>query len=125
MSRVDECKPSVVFITSMSAVTSSPERPEYCISKAGLSMAAMLYADRLASSGISVYEIRPGVINTDMTAAVKDKYDQKIASGLIPEGRWGQPEDIGRAVAVLASGEIPYSTGAVIELSGGMNIRHL
>ncbi|MDD4645811.1 MAG: 3-ketoacyl-ACP reductase [Bacteroidales bacterium] len=125
MSRVDECKPSVVFITSMSAVTSSPERPEYCISKAGLSMAAMLYADRLASSGISVYEIRPGVINTDMTAAVKDKYDQKIASGLIPEGRWGQPEDIGRAVAALASGEIPYSTGAVIELSGGMNIRHL
>jgi len=125
MNRVEECKPSVIFITSMSAVTSSPERPEYCISKAGLSMAAMLYADRLASAGISVYEIRPGVINTDMTAAVKDKYDQKIASGLIPEGRWGQPEDIGRAVAALASGEIPYATGAVIELSGGMNIRHL
>jgi len=116
---------SVIFISSVSAVASSPERAEYCISKAGLSMAAQVYADRLAPAGISVYEIRPGVIYTDMTAGVKEKYDQKIAGGLIPEGRWGQPEDIAKAVAALASGDIPYATGAIIELSGGMNIRHL
>lgn len=116
---------SVIFITSVSAVASSPERAEYCISKAGLSMAAQVYADRLANTGISVYEIRPGVIYTDMTAGVKEKYDRKIAGGLIPQGRWGQPEDIAKAVVALASGEIPYTTGAVIEISGGMNIRHL
>jgi 3-oxoacyl-[acyl-carrier protein] reductase len=115
----------VVFITSVSAVASSPERAEYCVSKAGLSMAAQVYADRLAGTGIGVYEIRPGVIYTDMTAGVKEKYDQKIAAGLIPEGRWGQPEDIAKAVAALAGGEIPYATGAVIEISGGMHIRHL
>ncbi len=115
----------VIFITSVSAVASSPERAEYCISKAGLSMASQVYADRLAGTGIAVYEIRPGVIYTDMTARVKEKYDKKIAGGLIPEGRWGQPEDIAKAVAALAGGEIPYSTGAVIEISGGMNIRYL
>ena len=122
---VEECRPCVIFITSVSAAASSPERAEYCISKAGLSMAAQVYADRLAGTGISVYEIRPGVIYTDMTAGVKEKYDQKIAGGLIPEGRWGQPEDIAKAVAAMAGGEIPYATGAVIEISGGMNIRHL
>lgn len=115
----------VIFITSVSAEASSPERAEYCISKAGLSMAAKVFADRLASTGISVFEIRPGVIYTDMTSGVKEKYDKKIAGGLIPEGRWGQPEDIARAVATLAGGDIPYATGAIIELSGGMNIRHL
>jgi NAD(P)-dependent dehydrogenase (short-subunit alcohol dehydrogenase family) len=115
----------VIFITSVSAVASSPERAEYCVSKAGLSMTAKVYADRLAGTGIWVYEIRPGVIYTDMTAGVREKYDQRIAGGLIPEGRWGQPEDIAKAVAALAGGEIPYSTGAVIEISGGMNIRHL
>ncbi len=123
--RIEEYEPSVIFITSMSAVTSSPERAEYCISKAGLSMAAKVYADRLAATGIAVYEIRPGVIYTDMTAGVKEKYDRQIANGLIPEGRWGQPEDIGRAASALACREIPYATGAVIEVSGGMNIRHL
>jgi NAD(P)-dependent dehydrogenase (short-subunit alcohol dehydrogenase family) len=117
--------PAIIFITSVSAVASSPERAEYCISKAGLSMAAQVFADRLAATGISVYEIRPGVIYTDMTAGVKEKYDRRIADGLIPQGRWGQPEDIARAVAALATGELPYATGAVIELSGGMNIRHL
>jgi NAD(P)-dependent dehydrogenase (short-subunit alcohol dehydrogenase family) len=116
---------SIVFITSVSAVSSSPERAEYCISKAGLSMAAQVYADRLAATGIAVYEIRPGVIFTDMTAGVKEKYDKKIADGLIPQGRWGQPEDIAKAVTALAAGDIPYATGAIIELSGGMNIRHL
>lgn len=118
-------RPSVIFITSVSAAASSPERAEYCISKAGLSMAASVYADRLSGTGIAVYEIRPGVIFTDMTAGVKEKYDKKIAGGLIPEGRWGQPEDIAKAVVTLAEGNIPYATGAVIELSGGMNIRHL
>ncbi len=121
----EDLKKSVIFITSVSAAASSPERAEYCISKAGLSMAAQVYADRLATTGIAVYEIRPGVIYTDMTAGVKEKYDKKIAEGLIPEGRWGQPEDIAKAVAALAGNEIPYSTGSVIEISGGMNIRHL
>jgi NAD(P)-dependent dehydrogenase (short-subunit alcohol dehydrogenase family) len=116
---------SIIFITSVSAVASSPERAEYCVSKAGLSMAAKVFADRLASTGISVYEIRPGVIYTDMTAGVKEKYDKKISEGLIPKGRWGQPDDIAKAVVALSEGEIPYATGAVIELSGGMNIRHL
>lgn len=115
----------VIFITSVSAVASSPERAEYCISKAGLSMAAQVYADRLAGTGISVYEIRPGVVFTDMTAGVKEKYDRKIADGLIPEGRWGRPEDVAKAVVALAGGGIPYATGAIIEISGGMNIRHL
>ncbi len=121
----EDINKAVIFITSVSAVASSPERAEYCISKAGLSMAAQVYADRLAATGISVYEIRPGVIYTDMTAGVKGKYDKKIADGLIPEGRWGQPEDIAKAVTALAGDEIPYSTGTVIEISGGMNIRHL
>ncbi|MFO7616214.1 MAG: 3-ketoacyl-ACP reductase [Bacteroidales bacterium] len=121
----DGNKGTVIFITSVSAVASSPERAEYCISKAGLSMSAQVYADRLAGQGIAVYEIRPGVIFTDMTAVVKEKYDSRIASGLIPEGRWGQPGDIARAVTVLATGQIPYATGAVVEISGGMNIRHL
>lgn len=116
---------AVIFITSVSAAASSPERADYCISKAGLSMAAQVFADRLASTGILVYEIRPGVVFTDMTAGVKEKYDKRIADGLIPEGRWGQPEDIAKAVVTLAGGGIPYATGAVIELSGGMNIRHL
>lgn len=115
----------IIFITSISASASSPERAEYCISKAGLSMAAKVFADRLAGTGISVYEIRPGVIFTDMTAGVKEKYDRKIAGGLIPEGRWGYPDDVARAVVALAAGDIPYSTGAIIEISGGMNIRHL
>jgi NAD(P)-dependent dehydrogenase (short-subunit alcohol dehydrogenase family) len=115
----------IIFITSISASASSPERAEYCISKAGLSMAAQVFADRLAGTGIPVYEIRPGVIYTDMTAGVKENYDKKIASGLIPEGRWGYPDDVARAVVTLAVGDIPYSTGAIIEISGGMNIRHL
>jgi 3-oxoacyl-[acyl-carrier protein] reductase len=120
----DPYHPAIIFITSISADASSPERAEYCISKAGLSMATKVYADRLAGK-IPVYEIRPGVIFTDMTAGVKEKYDKKIASGLIPEGRWGQPGDIAKVVTALASGELPYATGAVIEISGGMNIRHL
>jgi NAD(P)-dependent dehydrogenase (short-subunit alcohol dehydrogenase family) len=117
--------PSIIFITSISAVTSSVERGEYCVSKAGLSMVSQLFADRLSAEGIPVYEIRPGIILTDMTEPVKDKYDRLIAKGLIPQGRWGQPEDIAKAALSLAGGAIPYATGTVIEMSGGMNIRHL
>lgn len=117
--------PSIIFITSISAVASSTSRAEYCVSKAALSMTAALFADALAAKGINVYEVRPGIIATDMTAGVKDKYDRLIAGGLVPQGRWGLPEDVGRAVAALARGDLAFSTGAVVEVSGGMNIRRL
>ena len=117
--------PAIIFISSISSHTSSPSRAGYCLSKAALSHAATIYADRLAEHGINVYDVRPGIIATDMTAAVQDEYDVRIADGLVPQRRWGQPEDVGRAVAALARGEFGYSTGAVIEVSGGMNIRHL
>jgi 3-oxoacyl-[acyl-carrier protein] reductase len=118
-------RPAIVFVTSVSADTSSPSRAEYCISKAGLSMTAAVFADRLAEYGINVYEVRPGIIKTDMTAAVAAKYDKLIAEGLVPQRRWGFPEDVGKAVAALVSGSFPYSTGAVIEVSGGMNLKRL
>jgi 3-oxoacyl-[acyl-carrier protein] reductase len=117
--------PCIVFITSISAVVSSTSRAEYCMSKAALSMAATLFAHALAPLGIAVYEVRPGIIATDMTAGVKRKYDRLIHQGMVPQGRWGMPEDVGRAVAALAGGEFGFSTGAVIEVSGGMNIRRL
>lgn len=116
---------SVIFITSISATVSSTNRAEYCISKSGLSMAARLFADRLAAQEIGVFEIRPGMILTAMTAPVKEKYDRLIAGGIVPQGRWGRPEDIARAVAAVACGAFDYATGAVIEVSGGMNIRSL
>lgn len=118
-------KPRIIFITSVSAYTSSPSRPEYCLSKAALSMAAAIFADRLSEYGINVYEVRPGIIKTDMTSAVQEKYDRLIEGGLIPQGRWGTPEDVGKAVVALVSSGFEYSTGAVIEVSGGMNIRSL
>ena len=117
--------PAIVFITSVSAVASSPSRAEYCIAKAGLGMAAAVFADRLAAHGIRVYEVRPGIIRTDMTAAVAAQYDELIAGGLVPQLRWGTPEDVGKAVAALVGGGFDYSTGAVIEVSGGMNLRRL
>jgi len=118
-------KGTIIFITSVSAEASSTARAEYCVSKAGLSMAARTFADRLAGAGIRVYEVRPGIIRTDMTAPVRERYDKLIAEGLIPQGRWGLPEDVGKAVAALAGGALPYSTGLVLEISGGMNIRRL
>ncbi len=118
-------RPAIVFITSISAVVSSPIRAEYCISKAALSMAAALFADRLAEFGINVYEIRPGIVETDMTAPVREKYDKLIVEGLVPQKRWGFPEDVGKAVVALAKGYFPFSTGLVLEVSGGMNIRRL
>jgi NAD(P)-dependent dehydrogenase (short-subunit alcohol dehydrogenase family) len=120
-----ESRSCIIFITSVSAYMSSPSRAEYCISKAGLSMAAASFADRLSEFGINVYEIRPGIIKTDMTAPVEGKYDKLIGEGLIPQRRWGKPEDVGKAVAALAGGAFEYSTGLVVEVSGGMNIRRL
>jgi NAD(P)-dependent dehydrogenase (short-subunit alcohol dehydrogenase family) len=117
--------PSIIFITSISATASSTTRAEYCMSKAALSMAATLFAHALAPLAIAVFEIRPGIIATDMTAPVKGKYDRLIAGGLVPQGRWGLPEDVGKAVVSLARGDFGFSTGAVIEVSGGMNIRRL
>ncbi len=118
-------KPKIVFITSVSVYMSSPSRAEYCLSKAALSMAAAIFADRLSEYGINVYEVRPGIIKTDMTSAVQAKYDRLIEDGLIPQGRWGLPADVGKAVVALVSGGFEYSTGAVIEVSGGMNIQRL
>jgi NAD(P)-dependent dehydrogenase (short-subunit alcohol dehydrogenase family) len=123
--QIPDYKPAIVFMSSVSAVMSSTNRGEYCISKAGLSMASYIFADRLSEEGILVYEVRPGVIQTDMTARVKDKYDKLIAEGLVPQKRWGKPEDIGKAVASLARGDWQFSTGAVFEISGGLNIRSL
>jgi len=118
-------RPAIVFVTSVSAYTSSTSRAECCISKAGLSMAAAVFADRLAAHDIAVYEVRPGIIHSDMTSAVLAKYDKLIAEGLIPKMRWGTPEDVGKVIATLVGGAFNYSTGAVIEVSGGMNLRRL
>ena len=118
----DEQAPAIIFITSVSVTAASPSRGEYCISKAGLSMAASLWAVRLAEFGINVYEIRPGVIATDMTTGVKDKYDRLIADGLTLQSRWGTPRDVGKAVASLAGGDWPYSTGQAIYVDGGMSV---
>ena len=116
---------AVVCVTSISASVSSVNRGEYCISKAGLSMAATLYADRLAEFGIRVYEVRPGIIATDMTAGVREKYDRLIAGGLCPIPRIGQPEDVGRTVLALADGALSYTTGQIVGVDGGMTIQKL
>ncbi len=116
---------SIVFVTSVSAEMASPNRGEYCVSKAGLSMAAKLFAARLAEDGIPVFEVRPGIIATDMTAGVRDVYDRRIADGLVPQGRWGLPDDVGRAVAALVRGDVPYATGTVIHVDGGLSIPRL
>ena len=115
----------IVNISSVSAYTASPARGEYCLSKAGVSMMTLLYAARLADEGIGVFEIRPGIIATDMTAAVKDKYDRLIADGLTPIKRWGRPEDIARAVAACARGDMAFSTAQVIDVDGGFHLRVL
>jgi len=117
--------PRIAFITSISAYTSSPARGEYCVSKAGLSMAVRLYADRLGEYGIPVIEIRPGIIETPMTSVVKEKYDKLIAEGLLVNRRWGQPEDVAALVSAFAQGCLDYSTGESIEVSGGFGIRRL
>ena len=116
---------SIVNISSMSAYTSSVNRGEYCISKAGASMITTLFADRLAEYGITVNEVRPGIIATDMTSKVQGKYDALIEGGLLPIKRWGKPEDIASAVLALCDGSLPYMTGQSINIDGGFHIRRL
>ena len=120
-----EPRGAIVFVTSVSAEMASPNRGEYCVSKAGLAMTVRLYAVRLAEHGIPVWEVRPGIIATDMTAPVRETYDRRIADGLVPERRWGQPEDVGRTVAALLRGDVPYASGAVIHVDGGLAIPKL
>lgn len=116
---------SIVFVTSVSAEMASTGRGDYCVTKAGLAMAARLFATRLAAARIAVYEVRPGIIATDMTAPVKSLYDARIADGLVPERRWGQAADVGRVVAALLRGDAPYATGSVINVDGGLAIPRL
>jgi 3-oxoacyl-[acyl-carrier protein] reductase len=115
----------VINISSVSATAASVQRGEYCVAKAGLSMATQLWAARLGEWDIPVYEIRPGIVHTDMTAPVASKYNRLIAGGLLVQSRWGEPEDVGRAVALLARGELPYSTGQVLMVDGGLSIPRL
>lgn len=117
--------PVVVNITSVSATMASTNRGDYCLAKAALGMSNLLWASRLAEFGIPVFEVRPGIIKTDMTAGVASKYDALIAGGLVPEGRWGFPEDVGKAVAMLARGDLPYSTGQIIYVDGGLTLPRL
>lgn len=120
-----KAKPKIVNISSISAFAPSVKRGDYCMSKAALSMMTQLFASRLAEYGINVYEIRPGVVQTDMTTVVKEKYDRMIASGLTPIQRWGTPEDVGLAVAAIAEDKFPFSTGAVFDVDGGFHIHRL
>jgi NAD(P)-dependent dehydrogenase (short-subunit alcohol dehydrogenase family) len=115
----------IVNISSISATVASVHRGEYCLSKAGISMATQLWAARLGEYGIPVYEVRPGVILTDMTSGVQEKYDRLIDEGLTVQPRWGYPEDVGRAVAMLARGDLTYSTGQVIMVDGGLTVPRL
>jgi NAD(P)-dependent dehydrogenase (short-subunit alcohol dehydrogenase family) len=116
---------TIINISSISATTVSVDRGEYCLSKAGVAMATQLWAARLAPEGIVVYEVRPGVVDTDMTAAVRQKYDALFAAGLAPMARWGQPDDVASVVVALSAGMMPYSTGDVIHVAGGQQIPRL
>jgi NAD(P)-dependent dehydrogenase (short-subunit alcohol dehydrogenase family) len=116
---------AIVNVSSISSTVASTSRGEYCISKAGVSMATQLWAARLGEFGIPVYEVRPGIIKTDMTSAVTAKYDKLIAEGLLVQSRWGLPDDVGKAVAMLARGDLPYSTGQVLTVDGGLTLERL
>ena len=116
---------SITFVTSVSARMASPDRADYCISKAAAAMAAQTLALRLAPQGIGVFELRPGIIETGMTAGVKEKYSARIDQGLVPMGRWGQPADIGKVVIPLVTGQMAFATGAVIPVDGGLSIERL
>ncbi len=116
---------AIVNIGSISATIASTNRGEYCLSKAGVGMATQLWAARLGEEGIPVYEVRPGIIRSDMTAGVTEKYDRLIADGLLVQSRWGEPEDVGKAVAMLARGDLPYSTGQVLMVDGGITLNRL
>jgi NAD(P)-dependent dehydrogenase (short-subunit alcohol dehydrogenase family) len=123
--KIEDYTPKIINISSVSAYASSVQRGEYCISKAGISMVTSLFADRLSEYNINVYEIRPGVIMTDMTSVVKEKYDALIENGLTPIKRWGYPEDIANAVSVLCSNKLNFSTGEVLNVDGGFHLRRL
>jgi len=112
----------IIHISSVSATMASPNRGEYCLSKAGVAMASRLWAVRLAEYEIPVYEIRPGIVRTEMTVGVTEKYDRMLEQGLCLQNRWGEPADIGRAAAMLARGDLPYATGQVLHIDGGMTI---
>lgn len=116
---------SLIFITSVSSEMISVNRSEYCITKSALSMTAKLFATRLAAENVGVYELRPGIIQTDMTGGVKDKYDVLIADGFVPQKRWGQPDDLGKAVSSLVSGDFSFSTGSVIHVDGALHLPSL
>jgi len=115
----------LIFVSSISAYLASTNRGEYCISKAGLAMATKLWASRLATDGVQVFEIRPGIMATDMTAGGKEKYDKLIAEGLVPQKRWGTGDDVGQAVTTLLQGSFPFSTGDVFNVDGGMHLQRL
>jgi NAD(P)-dependent dehydrogenase (short-subunit alcohol dehydrogenase family) len=115
----------IVNISSVNATEASINRGDYCISKAGLAMATQLWAHRLAEFGIAVYEVRPGIIHTDMNAQIAEKYDRMIANGLTVENRWGEPAEVGRAVAMLARGDLSYATGNILRIDGGLTLRRL
>jgi len=123
--QTDEYYQSMIFITSVNAEMVSKERAEYCMSKAGSAMMAKLFADRMAPEGVGVFDLRPGIIETRMTAVAKDKYDAKISEGLVPAGRWGQPADIGSVVLPLVQGKMAYASGAVIPVDGGLSLHRL
>jgi NAD(P)-dependent dehydrogenase (short-subunit alcohol dehydrogenase family) len=125
LARKSESYRSILFVTSVSAEMVSVERAEYCVSKAGASMMAKLFAARLAQHGIGVFELRPGIVETAMTAGVKDKYTAAIESGLVPARRWGRPADIGEVVVPLATGQMAFATGAVVPVDGGLSIPRL
>lgn len=116
---------TIVFVTSVSAMLASVNRGDYCMSKSALSMAARLFAVRLTKLGINVYEIRPGIVDTDMTNGVKEDYDRMLDNGLLLERRWGQPQDIGRVAAALVRGDLPYCSGQIITIDGGMTVGRL
>jgi NAD(P)-dependent dehydrogenase (short-subunit alcohol dehydrogenase family) len=117
--------PKIINMGSISSYASSINRAEYCVSKSGMSMLTLLFADRLAQEGINVYELRPGIIATDMTSVAKEKYDKLIAEGLTPIRRWGVPEDVAKAVVAIAEGYLPFSTGEVINIDGGFHMHRL
>jgi 3-oxoacyl-[acyl-carrier protein] reductase len=119
-------RPKIVTISSISAYTASLNRGDYCVAKAGLAMMTALYAARLAEHGINVYEVRPGIVDTDMTGPVKAKYDKLIfEDGVTPIRRWGTPDDVGKAVVAVAKDLLPFSTGQVIDVDGGFHLRVL
>jgi NAD(P)-dependent dehydrogenase (short-subunit alcohol dehydrogenase family) len=118
-------RPKIINISSVSAYATSTNRGDYCVAKAGMTMMTMLFADRLAEHGIQVFEIRPGVIETDMTAPVKEKYDRLFSEGITPLRRWGQPADVAKIVAAIAQDYLPYSTGEIINVDGGFHMRRL